>query len=77
MLLRRHRLHVSLLATATARRAGHRVRMARLGSVRLTSPAPGVAEAVAVVRDDERGRAVALRVEWTAGVPRVVALDLG
>ncbi len=50
---------------------------ARVQSVRICSPADGVVEACAVVRDRERTRAVALRMEGLDGRWRVTALEIG
>ncbi len=50
---------------------------ARVQSVRICSPADGVIEACAVVRDCERTRAVALRMEGLDGRWRVTALEIG
>jgi hypothetical protein len=50
---------------------------ARVHSVRICSPRDGVVEACAVVRDRERTRAVALRMEGLDGRWRVTALEIG
>jgi hypothetical protein len=52
-------------------------RRAVVRSVRASSPAPGVAEASAVVADGTRLRAVALRLEAFEGRWRVTALQIG
>jgi hypothetical protein len=46
-------------------------------SVRVTSPAPGVVEASAVVIGGERARAVALRLEVVRGRWLATAIEIG
>jgi hypothetical protein len=49
----------------------------RVRSVRVTSPAPGIVEASAVVIGGERARAVALRLEVVRGRWLATAVELG
>jgi hypothetical protein len=49
----------------------------RVRSVRVTSPAPGVVEASAVVIGGERARAVALRLEVVRGRWLATAVEIG
>jgi hypothetical protein len=74
---RRGRLAARSGARAVSR--GERVSSARarVHSVRICSPRDGVVEACAVVRDRERTRAVALRMEGLDGRWRVTALEIG
>ncbi|MDQ1306875.1 MAG: hypothetical protein QG671_2707 [Actinomycetota bacterium] len=69
--------HLSSLAAETpssARLAWHRHRVL---TVRVTQPAAGVVEASAVVRNQRRGRALALRLEGLDGRWRCTAVSAG
>lgn len=70
----RERLRTALALMPTRRPGCRRMRVTRL---RITTPAPGVVEACAVVSGHPRSRALALRLEGLDGRWRATSIEVG